>query len=238
MNEKEKLEKFRPTFENGGFWEYYLDLERQFQNFLEYVPYLKENEDTYSFKLLSLILSIGGYIDSAFKEMARFPEYSEDEKCMEILRRAGAHQGIIKSGVEAFDSHYGISTKTVTFKFIPDREYVKPFESRDAIPDWWGFYNELKHDVGINLGKANLKNTRDALAAAFLLNVVHKPGAQRLLDYNVLQRGISHEALDGQEIRISISLVKCYISEGKKFPGIVSTPIFIYDYYQQEERKE
>ena len=32
MGEKEEKEKgFNPTFENGGYWEYYKDLERQFE---------------------------------------------------------------------------------------------------------------------------------------------------------------------------------------------------------------
>jgi hypothetical protein len=53
---------FNPTFENGGFWEYYKDLERQFENFLNYVPYLKDNENTYSFRLANLLLSIGAWI--------------------------------------------------------------------------------------------------------------------------------------------------------------------------------
>lgn len=47
-------------FEKGYFWELYIDLERQFRAFLTYVPYLKGNEKTYSYRLLSMILSIGG----------------------------------------------------------------------------------------------------------------------------------------------------------------------------------
>jgi len=35
------------NFENGIFWELYKDLERQFQDFLEYVPYLSGNEKAY-----------------------------------------------------------------------------------------------------------------------------------------------------------------------------------------------
>jgi hypothetical protein len=66
---------FTPTFENGGYWEYYRDLERQFENFLEFVPYLSGNENTYSFRLANLILAIGAHIDSAFKEMARYSEF-------------------------------------------------------------------------------------------------------------------------------------------------------------------
>ena len=46
----EEQQGFNPTFENGGFWEYYKDLERQFEEFLEYVPYLEENENTSFFR--------------------------------------------------------------------------------------------------------------------------------------------------------------------------------------------
>jgi len=51
-------EKIMDNFEKGIFWELYGDLERQFENFLDYVPYLEANENTYSFKLLNLILRL------------------------------------------------------------------------------------------------------------------------------------------------------------------------------------
>jgi hypothetical protein len=68
----------KDAFEEGYFWEYYMDLERQFMEYLNYVPYLQGNERTYSFRLANLILMIGAHIDSAFKEIAKFPEFSND----------------------------------------------------------------------------------------------------------------------------------------------------------------
>lgn len=180
----------KDNFENGIFWELYKDLERQFQNFLDYVPYLPGNEKIYSFKLLNLISSIGGHIDSAFKEMARYPEFSEKEACKQTLKRASERKGIIKTGVNAFDAEYGISTKKVKFKRLVKREDVIPFsrdEGENCVPEWWKFYNDLKHDVGLNIKKANLKNARDALAGAFLLNVIHVPAALRLFKYHILK---------------------------------------------------
>ena len=64
--------RFNPNFENGGFWDYYKDLERQFEDFLVYVPYLEGNEEVYSFKLANLLLGIGAHIDSALKEIAKY----------------------------------------------------------------------------------------------------------------------------------------------------------------------
>lgn len=68
---------FKPNFDKGGLWEYYKDLERQFENYLQYVPYLVGNETTYSYRLANLILGIGAHIDSAFKEIAKYPDFEK-----------------------------------------------------------------------------------------------------------------------------------------------------------------
>jgi len=182
----------KDNFEKGIFWELYKDLERQFQNFLEYVPYLNGNENVYSFRLLNLILSIGGHVDSAFKEMARYPDFSSNEDCKEILERLEEKPPIIpiKLPLRAFEKEYNLSTREVIFKRLSQQESIAPFKRNNLktnIPKWWNFYNELKHDVSLNIKKANLKNTCDALAGAFLLNAVHKPVASKLHELGVLK---------------------------------------------------
>jgi len=132
-------EKIMDNFEKGIFWELYGDLERQFENFLDYVPYLEANENTYSFKLLNLILSIGGHIDSAFKEMARYSEFSNNEDCGKILELLEKSEENLKEGkapitvpiwlpVKAFEKEYKISTRTIIFKRLPEREDIIPFK--------------------------------------------------------------------------------------------------------------
>jgi hypothetical protein len=194
-------EEAKDNFENGVFWELYLDLERQFQNFLEYVPYLEGNENVCSFKLLNLILSIGGHVDSAFKEMARYPKFSGNDDCKKILESLKKSEGNVRAGerpipipithcLRAFEKEYKLSCRKVMFKRLPQREEVvpfKPYNPKTNTPEWWEIYNGLKHDVSLNIEKANLKNTRDALASAFLLNVVHTPSALRLYKHDVLQ---------------------------------------------------
>jgi hypothetical protein len=73
-------------FENGLFWEAYMVLEHQFMQFLDFVPYAKENGTTFSSRLLNLTQNIGGYVDSAFKEMARYAKFSSNSDCREIKR--------------------------------------------------------------------------------------------------------------------------------------------------------
>jgi hypothetical protein len=127
MSDKDKTSCFTPTFENGGYWEYYKDLERQFENFLESIPYLSGNENTYSFRLANLILAIGAHIDSAFKEIARYPEFST--KYPLILKKESGEprkptiRDYYDLGVE-----YTLPQRKVMFKRLPEGEPVVPFQ--------------------------------------------------------------------------------------------------------------
>jgi len=219
----------KDRFESGIFWELYKDLEAQFKNFLEYVPYLDGNEKTYSPKLLNLVLSIGGHVDSAFKEMARYPEFSGNKDCKEILEKLKNEEIVpITLPLKAFEKEYRLSERIVIFKRVPERERVKPFKprhSRAKSPIWWKIYNGLKHDVSINLRRANLETALNALAGAFLLNVIHIPSYLRLHQYHVFRRkdgGIYTYSPKAKE-----NLVKFY-PQGKWF-GRLETPLFICD---------
>ena len=94
MNEETK--RVEDSFESGYLWELYMDLERQFENFLEYVPYIDGNESVHSFKLLNLITSIGGYVDSAFKEMARYPRFSDNKDCQRLSEGSQNRKRILR----------------------------------------------------------------------------------------------------------------------------------------------
>lgn len=232
------------NFTNGVFWEAYEDLERQFQQFLDYVPY-DGNEKTYSYRLLNLISSIGGHVDSAFKEMARFPKFSTNPDCQEILKKVSDSQKQMKAGkppipvsiklcLKAFETEYGISSKTVTFKRLPKREPLvpyKPFNQSTNAPEWWEIYNGLKHDLGTNIRDANLKNTRDALSGAFLLNAIHQPAILRLYDYDVIKFPalVRGERKEGSMTFPRQQLEYC-LDKKKGFDGYLETPLFIFTY--------
>lgn len=216
------------------------DLERQFKNFLEYVPYLDGNEKTYSFKLLNLILSIGGHVDSALKEMARYPDFSNNPTCKKIVEKLHESENSIKSGrppltiaiglcLEAFEKEYEISKKRVIFKQSAEKMEIIPFEPstvKSKIPDWWRVYNGLKHDVTVNIKEANLQNALKALASAFLLNVIHKPAISVLNE-----RGVFKPALKGGAYFTGDP--KKYLEKNKVMNiGFVETNIFIFDYRQ------
>jgi hypothetical protein len=237
MRDKSQSKCFMPTFENGGYWEYYKDLERQFEDFLESVPYLSGNESTYSFRLANQILAIGAHIDSAFKEIAKYPEFSA--KFPEIVNpktKKGKSREPNITDYYPFSEVYNLPQKTVMFKRLPEREQLVPFQQyvkvggRIKTPDWWRVYNKVKHSFSDNFGKATLQNTRDALAGAFLLNVIHTPAYIRLLEYRVVTpqatgTGAAVYTLnEGWKEKI-----KDWIKKGKRY-GFVETPLFSYRY--------
>jgi len=232
---KDKPERFQPTFENGGFWEYYKDLERQFENFLEYVPYIEGNKKTYSFRLASLILSIGAHIDSAFKEMAKYPDFADKyPKLLSKVLKGKARIG----DYYALAQHYRLPERKITFKCLPERITLTPFKDykkkgeRVATPNWWRVYNKVKHEFSDNFQKATLRNTRDALAGAFLINTCHIPSAVRLCEYGILQ-GQTREgkkyARVGATFEISPSQVEAFLKKNGTYPGFVETSLFIFN---------
>jgi hypothetical protein len=241
-----KSEKgFDPSFDNGGYWEYYKDLERQFENFLDYVPYLEGNENTYSFRLANMILAIGGHIDSVLKKIAEEPSFSS--KYPEMLNpkvKKGEHKGGPRDQ-ELIDYYpiseeYKLYEKIVVFKCLPNREEISPFKEYrkelGKVPYWWTKYNGIKHQFSVNFKEANLKTVRDALAGAFLLNVIHDPAADRLARYKLLTpkyapRGFQliYDKFRGK------SMHPIYVSDLSSVdPFFIETSLFKYDYEKVE----
>lgn len=239
------------NFSNGYFWGLYTDLENQFQNFLGYVPYLEGNEKVYSFKLLNLMLSIGGHIDSAFLEMARYIEFEDNEKCKAILKKKEKFDKYNKHKKErkelkgkrppapgywdyisCFEKQYGLSKLVLKFKRLPEMETLTPFKSSSsdkATIDWWDDYNSLKHNVSKNIWNANLKNARDFLACAFLLNVIHKPAVFRLNEYGLLKPKLGPKPFKRKDLE--------KILKNSKPCATVETTLFFYDYEKGQTYK-
>ncbi len=171
-------------FEKGYFWEYYLDLERQFIDFLHFVPYLDGNETVYSYRLANLLLAIGAHIDSALKEICKYPEFSK--KYPKIIEKIGKNKATILDYYPIAEE-YCISERKVGFKRLSKPETITPFEYYIIInndkktPYWWTVYNEVKHKFSHNFQKANLINVKNILAGAFLINVIHKPAIKKLV---------------------------------------------------------
>lgn len=209
-----------------------MDLERQFIDFLNYVPYLDGNENVYSFRLMNLILAIGAHVDSAFKEMFRCPVFSK--KYPEILKRVNDVKATITDYRE-LEKEYCLSKREVVFKRLPERENVLPFQQFESSksPEWWTDYNEIKHEFSLNFKKANLKSVKDALAGAFLLNVVHKPAILRLFEYGVAKSKYrevwSSKGGATYSMKPTVEIIKDILRNTIYPPLFVETNLFYFD---------
>lgn len=222
----EKKKEFEPSFKNGGFWEYYKDLERQFERFLDYVPYLDNNEDVCSFRLSNLMLAIGAHIDSAFKKIVQYPKFSS--KYPHLLKKDGMPKKLTIRDYNPIICDYELKKTRVEFKRLPKRDVVFPFSQYEIAngelrtPNWWQTYNDVKHKFSYSFTKANLRQVRDALAGAFLLNVVHEPAIYRLNDFSLIKpkHGIQ---------RYSKTDLDKLLTNSKPW-ATIETSVFFYDY--------
>ena len=231
---------FDPTFENGGFWDYYKDLEHQFEDFLKYVPYLEGNEETYSYRLANIILAIGAHIDSAFKEITKYALFSTKyPKMLNPVYEKGVKKGKPRrqniSDYYPISEEYNLPQEIVKFKCLPQRKEIVPFKEYQRItkkvPYWWTAYNKIKHNFNENFKMANLRTARDALAGAFLLNVIHIPSIDRLLSFGLLKarygpKGyeLIYDKFRGKEMHPG------YSPSDVKDPYFIETELFVYDY--------
>ena len=204
---------------------------------------------------MNLLLSIGGHVDSAFKKMAAYRGFSRNKKCKEIVRKVRETRKRIKKGkgpiivkieesLSTFEDIYKLSKREVIFKRLPKREMTVPFQPHNAktnAPEWWDIYNGIKHDFSNAFEKANLYVTRNALAGAFLLNVIHRPGILRLNEYGILKwppqpiEGEFAGDFDHALIRVPEHTLEDMLKRNQTPWGFVETPLFIYNYYQGEE---
>jgi hypothetical protein len=184
--------------------------------------------------LLNLLLSIGGYVDSAFKEMARYPNFSGNKDCQNILKRINKNETVpVTLPLNAFEKEYQLSKKSVILRRLPEREYVMPFKPRSTrakSPKWWKIYNGIKHDVGVNLKDATLQNTMQALAGAFMLNAIHYPSLYRLYEYLVLKEAKKVPMIGFESHPRPLEWIKQEYEAGRKFSFKLQTSRFIYDY--------
>jgi hypothetical protein len=187
------------TFDDGFFWNNYKSIEFDFLEFLEFVPYHKSNLKVYSPKLTGLLLQIGGYIDSAFKDMANyFNTNAEYRKKDGTLGRCKTSKIIanVKDAYCVFETVYSLSSNNgghMIAKLDFGDVELHPFQGFSSVfksPEWWSAYNKVKHQYSLHYEKASLNNVLEALAGAFLLNVVHYPSIELLWQLGILIGGL------------------------------------------------
>ena len=169
------------------YFDYYLELEKDFFDTESYVAFEEENYKTYSIKYLKLYLSICSEIDCIMKEI-----------CRSICTSTTAN---------TIKQYYPIITnKFINFKeesvyYKKQKIELYPWKKweKDASPNWWKYYNKIKHqrlELDNNTNNkyykyANLENVLNALAALYIAEQYY------MYSYDYLKEAVIPQELKG-----------------------------------------
>ncbi len=139
--------------------DYYLTLESDLERISRYIEFHEFNFGTFSIELAHQLLSSSSEVDVVMKQLCHF--LSPDSKANNI----NDYKKIVKAHAPEI-----ISMPVVSEKF---RLKLTPWENwhSDSNPDWWGSYNNVKHERGKYFNEANLKNLLNSIAELLVINI-------------------------------------------------------------------
>jgi hypothetical protein len=122
------------------------------------VPYVREHEQVWSPKLVTVLLEACSQLDSLWKAQASLSRFTKKGNL----------------DIKDYFAYYG---KDLGPRWIvaygEEPELLKPYECWEGakeyvVPDWWAAYNKVKHNRLANRTSATLKSAISALGALFL----------------------------------------------------------------------
>jgi hypothetical protein len=221
-------------FETGKAWFMYTKLERDFLDTSSYVALDKTHCNVWSERFGELLTRTGDLVDSFFRLMIdsksldgettvtalRAKITTEHARDANWFPKIGDLRTTFEpifqlSGVEV-EAGYGL---TSFGKLIP----FKDFGSKS--PTWWEPYNKVKHQIFQEMEKmSTLENSINALAAFFVINILHKESQKYLVRNTDV---ILTEFLDRRRIEESLNV--SFIGSPHNMPTfkfVARTPLF------------
>ena len=143
------------------YWRYYLQLESQFMESIEYVELHPSNFSAFSNRYALLIQAIGAELDSLFKFFCGF--YLSERK--NISNYAGQ---ILQNNPNIVNQ----KIKLRQFGFE-----IQPFQGWDATHaaqslSWWSTFTNIKHNRSAHIQESSQQNTLNILGALYLLEML------------------------------------------------------------------
>lgn len=151
-------------------WPFYFSLEQDVLGLSRYIEFDTSNFHVHSIELLRLYLSIGSEIDVVLKQICH--QLADKSAAKNIIQ----YREIMAPAVpEFFDEKAFCPRFNITLQ--PWKDWLP--EKR---PDWWGAYNDVKHNRSEHYQKATLGNVLASLAALYLANMYHVFVKQKQVD--------------------------------------------------------
>lgn len=142
------------------YWNEYLYYEKEFISITDYIHLDKRNLNTYSFKLLEMLIGICSALDRMFRKYTNLIGQSCNIK--------NYKDSVASIDNKLYDSEIRlIDNEDILLK--PFNEW-EPSKNLDA-PKFWNAYNDIKHDKNGGIINATYENVLNALSALYLLNI-------------------------------------------------------------------
>ena len=133
----------------------YLSTEKQFIEFSEIVPFYKNDWNTYSPRLYSILQSTCSQVESMIKRIT--------EEMMIISKQSNS----ISPYYNALNNNDLLNKQRVML--IPAWKIVSPFEEK-PLPNWWTAYNSTKHNLPNGVFSGTMENTIKSIAGLYCLH--------------------------------------------------------------------
>jgi len=171
-------------FAKGAAWQDFADLESELIEIMSYVPLRKKHNDVWSRKFGRLLDETGSAVDSFFKVVmaggrlfeGKSKKEMKDLDIVDYRKVIGPTYRLAEAQVVVSD---GIAPYAEMDPFVA-------FAS-DKSPNWWKAYNNYKHSRYADTAIATLRNSVEALAGLFILNVLHKENQAFLVEKGVIR---------------------------------------------------
>lgn len=163
-------EKFEKTF-----WNYYLELEREYLKIERLIPFDETNYNTFSYKYIELLGTICSDIDVLFKEYMNIKEYTPElDEDNNPIYNIYQYTKFVENQIPNFKNQ-----EIICYNPKFHNKELHPYISlrMGDSPLWWGVNNKIKHHYDTDFrGKKAYKHANqicvlNALAALFQLNL-------------------------------------------------------------------
>lgn len=142
-------------------WNYYLALEKDLETLSRYIEFSNDNLSTYSIELTHILLSASSEVDVIMKQLCLI---------LNSARRThniNDYKSVIKDSIPLMINER-ISIDRFGLKFRPWDAW-----NGETNPNWWGSYNNVKHQRNIHFNEANLQNTINALGGLLIVVIYY-----------------------------------------------------------------
>lgn len=140
-------------------WNYFLTIEKDFENLSRYIEFVEDNNSTYSIELARLIMVASQEVDVIMTKICR--QYGV------TAENINQYKTVIKENIPEI-----INETVYAYRF---GMHSKPWENwnGDENPDWWKANNKIKHVRAENFSMANLKNAFNAIAGLLIVTLYY-----------------------------------------------------------------